>query len=143
MREILFRGKHISAIRNNEHLDGRWVYGYLCDKNHIHSPELEGELLIDPETACQYTGKEKGGEKLFENDIVECRGNGRHFQTCIEWDGDVGGFMLQDTESTWCGIDALGDGGIYSDFRIIGNVFDNPELAEERMDEGSRKVPRR
>lgn len=51
-REIKFRGKHIHVLSQNEHLDGTWVYGYLCDKNHINSPELEGEFLVDKETVC-------------------------------------------------------------------------------------------
>lgn len=71
---------------------------------------------------------EKEGVKLFENDVIECWRNGRHFQTQIEWDEDVGGFVFQDTETTSVGLDALGEGGIYRDWRIIGNIFDNPEL---------------
>ena len=55
-REILFRAKHIHAIPELKHFGGRWVYGYLSNENHINSPELEGEFLIDPKTVCQYTG---------------------------------------------------------------------------------------
>lgn len=130
MRKILFRAKHIHTLPGNEHLNGIWVYGYLGDKDYIYSPEIEGEFLVDPETVCQYTGVEKEDKKLFENDIIECRGNGHHFQTQIEWDEGCGGFLFQDTENSWCGMDALMDGGIYTDFRIIGNIFDNPELIQ-------------
>ena len=137
MREILFRGKHIHAFPKNKHLDGTWVYGYLSGGDYINTVDdgeygekYASEMLIDPQTICQYTGMEKEGRKLYENDIVECRGNGRHFQTCIKWDEDAGGFMLQDTESSWCGLDALGEGGIYKDYRIVGNIFDNPELGK-------------
>lgn len=63
MREILFRGKHIHALPQNEHLDGTWVYGYLCDENYINTVDEDeyggkftSEMLIDPETVCQYTG---------------------------------------------------------------------------------------
>jgi hypothetical protein len=35
-REILFRGKHIHATPGNEHLNGTWVHGYLCDKDYIY-----------------------------------------------------------------------------------------------------------
>lgn len=34
-REILFRAKHIHVLPGNEHLDSRWIEGYLADKNHI------------------------------------------------------------------------------------------------------------
>lgn len=39
-REILFRGKHIHAMDSNEHLNGRWVHGYLSDKNYINDKAL-------------------------------------------------------------------------------------------------------
>ena len=43
-REILYRGKHIHVRPENEHLDGRWIEGYLSDKKYINSTELEGEF---------------------------------------------------------------------------------------------------
>ena len=30
MRQILFRGKSIHTLPQNEHLDGTWIEGYLC-----------------------------------------------------------------------------------------------------------------
>lgn len=135
MREILFRGKHVHVFLENKHLDGTWAYGYLYGGNYIRTEDedeygrrMTSEVLIDPGTVCQYTGVEKEGVKLFENDVIECRGHGRHFQTQVAWDGDAGGFMFQDTETTSVGLDALGEGGIYRDWRVIGNIFDNPEL---------------
>lgn len=63
-REILFRGKHIHAMDINEHLNGRWVHGYLSDKNYINDKSLEGEFLVDENTICQYTGlTDKNGKK--------------------------------------------------------------------------------
>ena len=51
----LFRAKHIHASKENGHLDGRWVEGYLSDKNYINSPGLGGEFLIDEKTICRNT----------------------------------------------------------------------------------------
>lgn len=51
-REILFKAKHIHAITGNEHLNGRWVKGYLSDKNYIYDKSLEGEFWVDENTIC-------------------------------------------------------------------------------------------
>lgn len=119
MREIIFRGKHIHAHSKNEHLDGRWVYGYLCDENYINSPELEGELLVDPETVCQYTGlTDKNGRKIFEGDIINDIDYG--IMKCIYLHGSFvwykeDGFKIECMKYVPV-------------IKIIGNIFDNPEL---------------
>ena len=51
-----YRGIHIHVHQQNEHLNGRWVYGYLADENYINSPELEGEFLVGKDTVGQYIG---------------------------------------------------------------------------------------
>lgn len=119
MREILFRGKHIHAFSQNKHLDGAWVYGYLCDENYINSPELEGEFLIDPETVCQYTGlTDKNGRKIFEGDIIE--------------DIDYGYMRCMYKGGTFIWYNEKGFGIKFMTYiptiEVIGNIFDNPEL---------------
>lgn len=128
MREILFRGKHIHVHPKNEHLDGTWVYGYLCDENHINAPKLEGEFLVNPKTVCQYTGlTDKKGRKIFEGDIVNSDGtigivkfgnykNGFHFGYYVEW---IKCPLLRQELGYWDGKS-----------KIIGNIFDNPELLQ-------------
>lgn len=67
----LFKAKHLHALNNNSHLDGRWVKGYLADEKHIVSAGDGDECLIDPETICQCTGsKDKSGNLIWENDIL-------------------------------------------------------------------------
>ena len=139
MRQILFRGK---CFGNKEWIkDGEWVEGlpmYTANKSEKGKIDriltlrdgYYSILLVCPETVCQYTGlTDKTGRKIFENDIIECKRNNQHFQSQIEWDSMCGGFMFQDTkEGSAVGLDALLSCGIYNDFKLIGNIFDNSEL---------------
>lgn len=140
MREILFRGKHIHVLPQNERLDGTWVYGYFCDENYINSSELEGEFLIDPKTVCQYTGlTDKNGRKIFEGDIVRDifnasvvgivrYGEYRNTFNDDEHGGHVG-FYVEWKEKR----DLLRKDLVYwvKNSEFIGNTFDNPELIGE------------
>lgn len=124
MREILFRGKHIHLFPQNKHLNGTWVYGYLCDKNYINSPELNGELLVDQSTVGQYTGlKDNNGKRIFEGDIVRC-GTGRICKVTFFISPGVSGFDLVPID----GFDAPPphNWSLFSDTEVIGNIHDNP-----------------
>lgn len=123
-REILFRAKHIHAMDSNEHLNGTWVHGYLSDKNYINDKSLEGELLVDENTICQYTGlTNKFGEEFWENDIVQYG----HYYGVIKYEEDAfiikwnakGSEFLKHDLAYWAYL---------SNARVVGNIFDNPEL---------------
>lgn len=131
MREILFRGKHIHAIPGNEHLNGRWVKGYLSDKNYIHDEHLEGEFLIDENTVCQYTGlTDKNGNRIWENDIVQ-----------IGWYKGIVGYEDGYFVIKWNNVKFLRkDLGYWIkivNLEVIGNIYDNPELLEEENVHGT------
>lgn len=127
-REILFRGKHIHEMDSNEHLNGRWVHGYLSDKNYINDKSLEGEFLVDENTICQYTGlTDKNGKKIFEGDIL------RHADETIlktVWNDRKYGFAAQCVKGSVLLKDCKW--GLWEfesdEVEVIGNVFDNPEL---------------
>lgn len=127
-REILFRGKHVHALPGQRHLEGRWIYGYLCNENYIYSSELEGEFLIDPETVCQYTGlTDKNGMKIFEGDIVYIASEEENF--LIAWDSDTARFQLS---GDGCRVDFDNYWG--NEVEIIDNIFDNPDLLEGNIE---------
>lgn len=142
MREILFRGKCID--------NGEWVYGCLdldpdlkrasiCGFDYYTDPEdgpqrAEFCVPVIPETVGQYTGlTDKNGTKIFEGDIVQFerfsyKYNGKivfNKKTCafeLWFTTAVGGYGAKARHSVLlCHVD---------DIKIIGNVWDNPELLE-------------
>lgn len=119
MREILFRGKRID--------NSMWLYGSLrqykdgtcgiCDR------ELEHTYRVDPNTVGQYTGlTDKYSRKIFEGDIVETY----NYSTLMEirWNEKTAAFELWRYD-TW-----YGQVHTFNPIKVLGNVFDNPELME-------------
>ena len=122
MREILFRGKH----------NGVWSEGNLVVKKDgvtIITPDdtpLGVYGQVDPDTVGQYTGvTDRNGVKIFEGDIVD----GGDFSAeygygVIRWEdgafeaagSDVAGTFYENYWGT--------------DFEVIGNIHENPELLE-------------
>lgn len=129
----LFRGKR----KNN----GEWIFGNLIqtdDGVYIIQNYVPQHLIknyeVDPATVCQCTGLEdKNGNLIWENDIIECKDGKHNFQTQIEWDAYCAGFIFQDTETSVVGLDAITANGLYSESKIVSNIFDNQELLEVRL----------
>lgn len=149
MREILFKGKRID--------NGEWVEGYYykmsettyCFKEDYERkpvsehhyilqermtdwglPNQIVQIEIDSETLCQFTGLcDKNGKKVWENDILmahldESYPEDATYET-VEW--NVAGWVTHETDST--------DRQYLDEFDLehyeaIGNIFDNPELAQ-------------
>lgn len=149
MREILFKAKR----KDN----GKWVEGYYykmsettyCFKEDYERkpvsehhyilqermtdwglPNQIVQIEIDSETLCQFTGLcDKNGKKVWENDILmahldESYPEDATYET-VEW--NVAGWVTHETDST--------DRHYLDEFDLehyeaIGNIFDNPELAQ-------------
>lgn len=132
MREILFKAKTklIATTYNYGKPDGEWVKGYLYNdvgcwkiKQFEQSVSNYIDYEIDPETICQYTGcTDKNDKKIFENDI--CRNNvDYHIYKVAYWEHD-GCFMYEDQNEESNGYNLCE----FDDIKVIGNIFDNPEL---------------
>lgn len=151
-REILFRAKHIHAMDSNEHLDGTWVYGYLSDENYIYDKSLNGEFLVDEDTICQYTGlTDKNGNKIFEGDIL------RGFQYPFCYDGEYNyyaeiifancSFMIYTHKNPSSCVRGISDGNtelmecwVSEDWEVIGNIYDDPELLEDKENSNGKDI---
>ena len=134
----LFKAKHLHTLKNNIHLDGIWVKGYLVDEKYIVSAEDGYECLIDPKTICQCTGlKDKKGILIWENDVVDLKIG----KAVVIW--DKAEWRIKWIKDTiwrrdlhfWANED---------DWKceVIGNTFDNPELLET-LELGAEKTKER
>lgn len=133
-----YRGMHIHVSPKNEHLNGKWVYGYLSDENYINSPELEGEFLVDKETVGQYIGVlDKNENEIYEGDIVK-------LPAWITKHGDYAVCKLTDLSSDTYPIigfaffDLKGnlvDSDEWDEYEVVGNVYENANLLKEAGNE--------
>lgn len=125
MREILFRGKRIA--------DGKWMYGLPSYDEYGNIEEIQvwdGEdisfCLVDPETICQYTGlTDKNGKKIWEGDIVQEKYYPYHVYKVVLDKGN-GGWTAEYQSVPLYSIGCATS----KKYKVIGNVFDNPELLE-------------
>lgn len=136
MREILFRGKAL--------YDGNWVYGsYVHVKDeHIIIPEYAERCggaefncgyLVDPETVGQYTGlKDRNGVRIFEGDIIDHHVQGDILvnRGVIQWDARCARWSHR--LNTMNPELAFFNPGAWE---VIGNIHDNPEMAEVKKDD--------
>ena len=125
MRIIKFRGKSI---------DGKeWLYGDLvssADKKRfailVNDKETYDECEIVPETIGQFIGLyDKDEKEIFEGDILDFNG----ITVEVRFVRGVFAFLTNgDLEEELCG-DCRTD--LFA--KVIGNVYDDPELLKEEL----------
>ncbi len=147
MREILFKAKRkdngewVEGNLINLDADSRYCYIVPAFKNASTLPVnwliADRMILVDPETICQFTGLcDKNGNKIWENDIFQCTDETMVIQKdLIKYNETHASFVrLRNTEkfgSQYLWIDEA----ICNHGEVIGNIFDNPELLQEKSDE--------
>ena len=132
IREVIFRGKRTD--------NGEWIEGYaamsggtfiICDNGLTYGGFIVYEVI--PETVGQYTGlTDKNGRRIFEGDIVERVSDGE--RAVISWLKYSACFGLS-FDGLCCGFDDYDD-NLPSDFEVIGNIHDNPEILKGGGNDG-------
>lgn len=95
----------------------------------------ETEIVDEYEiTVMQFTGlKDRDGKDIYEGDIVswnqwakgsESSGKRKLTKSVVEWSERRGAWVLEK--------DSLWNMSIYSNVEVIGNVYENPNLLEEK-----------
>lgn len=126
MGEVLFRGKDIA---------GNWHYGvplvFTEDYTCMTAPHTYNKSVI-PATVGQFTGlTDENGKQIFEGDIVEpVLTGGTH--NGFSWGKqlvvfDRGAFCLKDRRGE---ITPMCNYAANVQFKVWGNIHDNPELLE-------------
>lgn len=145
----LYRAKRID--------NGEWVVGLLWKKKYNSGKifiscfpdkdDNEEVFGIDPNTICQCTGQRDEDKKLiFEHDIVgfidfTSTENGYSEQGCVGevlWDDETLSFQVTERLSAES-YEVLGG----TDCKVIGNIFDNPDLLEVEVWDIQKDMPER
>ena len=132
----LFKAKRIS--------DGEWIVGYLYRLSENNPPFIMlrkyGESYeVDEHTICQCTGlKDKNSRLIWENDVVEI---GEHEDTVnglykVIYCENAHCYALKRSVDFHYNFFTFSDlNGFETSSKVIGNIFDNPELLESEEKE--------
>ena len=136
----LFKAKRVD--------DGEWIVGYIARYGHTRKekyyiiPNYASDLycfLIDKNTICQCTGlKDKNSRLIWENDVVEI---GEHEDTVnglykVIYCENAHCYALKRSVDFHYNFFTFSDlNGFETSSKVIGNIFDNPELLESEEKE--------
>lgn len=139
MREILFRGqtrrKGEKVRMDGTPVESNWVYGGVLQGTGDYSiiyqtePDIEKKVVYT-DTLGQYTGLiDSEGKKIFEGDVIQ-DGNCEYNKYVVEYSPERGGYLpfAHGDGCGCCETSTLYDSTCH---KVIGNIYDNPELMKE------------
>jgi len=128
MREIKFRARHSET--------GEWFYyihpypaGWPAHSADYYSPlafwDLIQKAILLPSTLGLFAGNDSYGGHIFEGDIVQIFPDYDISIGVVKWDEEYAGFVAYNPKR---------DDLVQLDTveRILGNIYDNPDLLEEK-----------
>lgn len=130
-REIKFRGKSV--------LNDEWIYGDLVHRINIPktiSPVQINGIGVKEDTIGQFAGLfDKNGKEIYEGDIISVNGK---YPKLVKYIDDYACFCLAnitDLNKKWISPWQQVSPSWWNDFkreiRVIGNMYDHPELIKE------------
>ena len=143
MKSVGGAGKRERLFRGKKKADGTWVTGFYWNdgiKFHyirtveiVTQPERKNEYSsikdfnVYPETVSEYTGlTDKHGRKIFEGEMVET--NEKYCpKGYVAYRDDMARFVIIDV---WKEPMSMRDMRDLTEYLLIGNIHDNPELLE-------------
>ena len=153
MREIKFRGKSTTS--------GKWVHGMLTTLKNLET-EMQNMIIIKNEgvfnegsaspffmewdyihkdTVGQFTGlKDKSGKEIYEGDIISVNGK---YPKLIRYIDEWASYCLANLTDLGCDLKTRHWQQVspcwWTDYKreikVIGNVYDNPELLKGGNDD--------
>lgn len=151
MREILFRGqtrKKGEKVRmNGTPVESNWVYGHGVlqgkgDHSIIYTDDPFDKFPVYTDTLGQYTGlTDKNGKKIFEGDLLNgfvypyLGDNAHNYFAEVVWFDNSSAFGMITRKHPQSSVRGISDGNADymedfdgSEWEVIGNIHDNPEL---------------
>lgn len=126
-REIKFRAKNKIG----------WIYGYLSYANILNKKVMciydgNGDCIVDIDTIGQFTGlHDKNGNDIYEGDIIQLQCKENKYNCLVDWNINLGAWRIS-IDNKCLGVKPLGEWLREDSFIVIGNIFDNPELLEDK-----------
>ncbi len=131
LRAIKFRGKSV--------LNDEWIYGDLVHRTDspktISSVQING-IGVKEDTVGQFTGLfDKNGKEIYEGDIISVNGK---YPKLVKYIGEYASFCVANISylnkkwiSPWQQVSPSWWNDFKREIRVIGNIYDNPELIKE------------